>query len=127
MGLTGRYDFKGIQKLSIRGIELLLAATGWGAALLASPFRPVAEYVEEWIVNWLANHGLIILNVGVNIIDGELDQKAMDKALDDGIRRVMQGRDTITPEEGKAIDDKVRSAFDENADIGAAVPKSGKL
>lgn len=117
MPITGRYDFKGIQKAMGHLIDGLLAGTAWGAWILASPFKPLADWLKDFIVNYLANRGLIILNVGVNIIDGHLDQKALDTALDDGIRRVMQGRDKITPEEGKAIDDKVRKAFDENADL----------
>lgn len=122
MGLTGRYDFKGIQKLAGRLIDGLLAGTAWGAWLLASPFKPVVNLVRDMLVNYMANKGLIILNIGVNIIDGVLDQKALDRALDDGIRRVMQGRDKITPLEGKAIDDRVRKAFDENADLDVVNP-----
>lgn len=122
MGLSGRYNFTGIQKATGRLIDALLAGTAWGAWLLASPFKPVINYLRDFAVNWMANNGLIVLNIGVNIVDGVLDQKALDKALDDGIRRVMQGRDTITEDEGKAIDDKVRKAFDENADLGANQP-----
>lgn len=119
MGITGRYNFPGIQKATGRLIDGLIAGTAWGAWLLASPFKPLVAYARDLLVNYLANRGIIILNVGVNIVDGVLDQKAMDDALDAGIRRVMQGRDKITPAEGQAIDDKVRKAFDENADLGA--------
>ncbi len=120
MGITGRYNFPGIQKAARLVIDGLVAGTGWGAAIIASPFKPVLDYVEDLIVNYLANRGIIILNVGVNIVDGVLDQKAMDQALDDGIRKVMQGRDKITPKDGAAIDDKVRKEFDKNADVGAS-------
>lgn len=119
MGLTGRYDFKGIQKAMGRLIDGLLIGTKWGAWLLASPFKPVIDKLRDMLVNYLANRGLIILNIGANIVDGVLDQKALDRALDEGIRKVMQGRDKITPAEGRAIDDKVREAFDKNADIDA--------
>lgn len=119
MGITGRYDFKGIQKQMGRLIDGLLVTTTWGAWLLASPFKPVVSALEDIAVNFLANRGLIILNIGVNIVDGALDQKALDNALQAGIQRVTQGRDKITPQEGKAIDDKVREAFDEDADLGA--------
>lgn len=117
MGITGRYDFQGIQKQMGRLIDGLLASTGWGAAILASPFKPVVDYAESLLVNYLANEGLIILNVGVNIVDGVMDQAAMDRALDEGIRKVTQGRDKLTPKEGKIIDDKVRKTFDQNADL----------
>lgn len=119
MGITGRYDFTGIQKAMRAAISALIAGTAWGAWLLASPFMPAVNAVEDWATNWLANHGLIILNIGANIVDGKIDQAALDKALDAGIRRVMQGRDKISPAEGKAIDDEVRQAFDKDADVGA--------
>lgn len=117
MGITGRYDFKGIQKAASIGLNALLAATGWGAWLLASPLRPLLNLVEEWSINFLANRGLIVLNIGEIWIDGKLDQMALDRALEDGLRRVEQGRSTITPAEGQAIDDKVREAFDRDVDL----------
>lgn len=119
MGVTGRYDFPGIQKAMGALINGLLAATTWGASLLAGPFGPVIVILEGWIDNWLANKGLIILNVGVNIVDGQLNQDAMDKALDAGIQKIMQGRNLLTPAQGKAIDDAVEKAFDTDADLDA--------
>lgn len=114
-------------------IDAILAGTTWGAWLLASPFKPFVGIVRDWLVNYLANNGLIVINIGVNIVDGVVDQKALDKALDDGIRRVTQGRDKLTAAQGKAIDDDVRKAFDKDADLNAATPsgvsdvKTGEL
>ena len=112
MGITGKYSFPGIQKAMGVLIDGLLAGTTWGAWILASPFRIVVGPIRDAIVNFLANQGLIILNIGANIVDGTVDQAKLDAALDAGIQRVMQGRDKITPAEGQAIDDKVRKAFD---------------
>lgn len=119
MGLTGRYNFPGIQKAMGAVIDAALLGTSWGVWLLTSPFKPAIKFAEDWIVNWLANKGLIFLNVGVHIVDGVVDQKGLDNAIDEGLKRVMQGRDKITPAEGKAIDDKVREAFDKDADVDA--------
>ena len=119
MGITGRYNFPGIQKAMGVLIDSLIAGTGWGAWILASPFRPVVAAVRDLLVNFLANRGLIVLNIGANIIDGNIDQAALDSALDAGIKKVMQGRDKITPAEGKKIDDDVAKAFDRDADLGA--------
>ncbi len=118
MAVTGRYDFPGIKRTLGLLIDGVLAGTVWGAWILASPFRPVIDYLRDLIINYLANRGIIILNIGANIVAGQLDQKAFDQAIEDGLQRVMQGRDRITPEEGKAIDDKVRAAFDDDADLG---------
>lgn len=119
MGLTGRYDFKGIQKATGFLIDTVIAGTGWGAWILASPFKPVIGVIRDFLINFLANQGIILINVGLNIVDGVANQKALDMALDAGIKRVMQGRDKITAREGKAIDDEVREAFDRDADLGA--------
>lgn len=121
MGITGRYNFPGMQKAANFAINTALAATSWGSWLLASKiFAPAFNVALGLIDNWLLNHGLIIINIEANIIDGKIDQKALDNAMDSGIKRVMQGRDKITPAEGKAIDDEVRKAFDKDADLDAA-------
>ncbi len=119
MGITGRYNFPGLQKAMGVAIDAILIGTTWGAWIVTSPFKIVINPIRDLIVNFLVNRGLIILNVGANIIDGSVDQKSLDLALQAGIQRVMQGRDKITPKEGQAIDDDIRKAFDENADVGA--------
>lgn len=119
MGVTGRYDFKGIQKLVSVGINAFLATTAWGAWLLASPFKVVLQAMEDAAINFLTNRGLIILNVGAITIDGNVDQTKLDAALNDAFSKLQQGRDKLTPAQGKAIDDEVRDAFDKDADLGA--------
>jgi len=119
MGITGRYDFPGFQKAAKIAIDALLVGTTWGAWIVTSPFKIVIGPIEDLIVNFLVNRGLIILNVGAVIVDGSVDQAKLDAAVDAGIKKVMQGRDKITPAEGKKIDDEVRAAFDADADLGA--------
>lgn len=119
MGVTGRYDFKGIQKLVSVGINAFLATTAWGVWLLASPFRGFINALEDAAVNFLVNRGLIVLNIGAITIDGTVDQTKLDSALNDAFQKLQQGRDKLTLAEGKAIDDEVREAFDKDADIGA--------
>lgn len=120
MGITGRYDFKGIQKAARVAIDAGLAATGWGLWLIKSPLKGIVNIVEDLIVNWLANRGLILLNLGAIYVEGVFDQSAFDRAIDEGIQRVQQGRENISPAEGQKIDDAVRDAFDKFADLGAA-------
>lgn len=119
MGITGRYDFKGIQKAVGKAIDLLLASTTWGAWILASPFKPVITAAENLLTNFLANRGLILLNIGEIMVEGVVDQTKLDDALDAGIKRVQQGRDKITPAEGAKIDQDVVDAFDRDVDLGA--------
>lgn len=114
MGITGKYNFPGIQKAGIAAIKAILATSVWGVAFMASPlfkiFEPVEEWFLDWVINWLANKGLIVLNLGAIIVEGEIDQALFDKALDDGLKLVEQGRDKISAAKGKAIDDDVIKA-----------------
>lgn len=124
MGITGKYDFPGIQKAGVAAIKAALATTAWGLALIASPvfrfFEPVEDAVVGQIINWLANKGLIVLNLGAIIVNGEVDQVLFDKALDDGLKLVEKGRDKISAKQGKAIDDEVIKAARRFIDFGAA-------
>lgn len=106
MGITGKYNFTGIQKLGSAAIKALLASTTWGAAILQYAFvRDFLNFFTDLLVNWLANKGLIILNIAASMVEGELDQSAFDKAMDQGIASVQN--QILTPEQIKAIDDKV--------------------
>jgi hypothetical protein len=115
MGITGKYDFKGIKKYGARGIEAAIAATTWGASLVRIPlFTVVEDLFFQLAVNWLANKGLIVMNIGAILIDGEVDQKNLDQAIEKGLQTVQLGREKLTPRQGKAIDDAVREAARRN-------------
>lgn len=105
MGLSGKYDFRGIKKFGAAGIRLALSSTPL-APLLA--WR-VADPVLELLSNWLANKGLVILNVGANYIDGEFDQKAFDRDLDQAIEEITAagGAEKLSPKRIKELDDQV--------------------
>lgn len=124
MPLTGKYDFPGIKKAGVAAIKAALASSAWGLALLANPFfrafQPLENVLVEMAINWLANQGLIVLNLGAIYVNGEIDQSLFDKALDDGLRKVELGRDKLTPAEGKKIDDEVIRAARRFIDFGAA-------
>lgn len=111
MGLTGKYDFSGIKRLGAKGLLGALSSTGWGATIVKMPIvGTLVEKAAEMFVNWLANEGLLVMNLGAIFVEGEFDQKSFDAALAEGFDRVKLGRDKITPEEGKKIDDEVRNA-----------------
>lgn len=73
------------------------------------------EVALEHLTNWLANKGLIVLNLGAIYVEGELDQKAFDKAIGDALLKVEAG---VTPEEGKRLDAEVIKAFRKFAVLG---------
>ena len=105
MGLSGKYDFGGIKKWGAKGLTLALASTTWGASVVGSVFQPVINVLLEFFVNWLTNKGLILINIGATIVEGEIDQKKFDQAIEEGLAKVkIPG---LTDKEKKAIDEKV--------------------
>lgn len=110
MGLTGKYDFKGIKKFGAKGILLALDGLPYVGAALRWGLRKPAEILVEGLVNWLANQGLIVLNVGAIAVKGEWDQKAFDSALEKGLAEAELNKGKLTPAQAKAIDDAVIEA-----------------
>lgn len=110
MALTGKYDFRGWKRggaAVMRAALLSSPSTAWLLKLGA-----VLDIILEFIVNWLANRGLVLMNVGADFVTGEFDLKAFDSELDRAIAEIekMGGRDRLTPAEKKAIDDQVIKA-----------------
>lgn len=120
MGLTGRYDFKGIQKAGERLIDALLVGTTWGAWLVASPFMPAVRIIEGLLINYLTNRGLIIIDVAGVLINGKIDEAKLTDALNSAFDKLKVGRDKITPAEGAKIDAETTAAFDQFADVPMA-------
>lgn len=110
MALSGKYDFRGIKKMGAAGIRLALLSSPYTAWFLK--LGKLADLVLEFITNWLANKGLLVLNLGAISVSGELDQKQFDAAMDDALAEITRrgGRDALTPEQRKAIDDAVIKA-----------------
>lgn len=108
MGFTGKYDFPGIKKLGVSGLRIALASSPYTAWVLKG--GKLTDAILGAGITWLANKGLVILNTGAFYVNGELDQKALDKAIDNGIKRVQAGG--LTPQQMKEIDDAVIEAAD---------------
>lgn len=110
MASSGKYDFQGLKKLGAAGLRLALAASPYTSWVLAG--GPVTDFFLEWFSNWLANNGLMILDTGADIINGAIDQKEFDDAMDDAIKEITHagGAASLTPEQKKEIDDKVIAA-----------------
>lgn len=108
--MATKYNFKGIATLGAAGLRAALALSPYTAWFLK--LGVVGDIILEFISNWLANKGLIVFNVGAIEIQGEIDQYKMDRALDKAFEeiRIKGGRDKLTPEQKKAIDDEVISA-----------------
>ncbi len=113
---TGKYNFPGIRKAGAQALNLVLAGTGWGAWLLASPFKPLLEVTEEFLVEWLTNRGLLIIDVTASYVNGQIDQARFDQAFQAAIDRAKTPG--LTAAQRKVIDDQVIVAFRRFARIG---------
>lgn len=106
-----KYDFKGIKDKGARAILLALDSVPSIASIFTKlPFvRLIADKFLEFAVNWLANKGLIVINIPYFIVDGHVDQKRFDESMEEGIARAkIPG---LSDKEKKVIDDKVIEAI----------------
>lgn len=110
MGLSGKYNFKGIKKLNAAALRAAIGSSPATAWLLK--FGSVGNLFLEFVGNWAANTGLVLFNTGAILVEGELDQKAFDKAMNEAIDEITikGGRDKLTAAQKKAIDDEVIKA-----------------
>ena len=112
MGLTGKYDFKGIKRLGGLGLSTLIGSTAWGAVILKLPvIGTLLNGSLELFTNWLANNGLMVMNIGSIAAEGEWDQKQFDEHMIAAFKAVELSNGKLTPEEVKAIDDEVIKYF----------------
>lgn len=106
---TGKYDFPGIRKAGTAALTAVVAGTAWGAWIIASPFKPVLDGFTGWLSEWLANRGLLIINLGAIYVAGEIDQAKFDEAFDQALNKAkIPG---LTDKQKKGIDDEVIKAF----------------
>lgn len=109
MPISGKYDFPGIKKLGAAGLKVALASSPSTAWILKG--GKLTDIFLEFLVNYLANKGLIIFNLGAIVIGGDVDQSAFDKAMDEAFKKIETTGGKMTPEQMKAIDDEVINAF----------------
>lgn len=113
MPLSGKYDFRGIKTMGAKGILLALSTSPVTAPYFLWIKRlhldEVLEIILEFVVNWAANNGLVLLNLGAIYVEGHFDQKAFDAAIEDALSEVKLGR-KLSIDEVRAIDAKVIAA-----------------
>lgn len=107
MSLSGKYNFSGIKKLGSAALRAAFATSPYTAWLLK--FGSITDLALEFVMNWLANKGLIVLNLGAIYVSGEMDQKSLDSAMDQAIKEItnLGGVEKLTPEQKRAIDERV--------------------
>lgn len=110
MSLSGKYNFKGIKKLGSASLKAALSTSPYTAWLLK--FGSLLDLILEFVSNWLANKGLVLLNVGAIEVDGYFDQKSFDANMDKAYNEIrnLGGVEKMTPQQKKDIDDAVIKA-----------------
>lgn len=113
---TGKYDFPGIRKAGAAALKAVILSTGWGATIIASPFAPLLNQILEYLSEYLANKGLLIINLGAIYVDGEFDQSHFDHAMSEAIEKAKVPG--LSEQKKKEIDDAVIKAFRNFARVG---------
>lgn len=108
MSIKGKYDFKGIKTKGAAGLKAALLANPSTAAIAKIPFITT---LLEILTNWMANNGLILLNIGAIYVNGEVDTALLDRSIEEGLKKVESGVQ-LTPEQIKEIDDEVIKSAD---------------
>lgn len=72
----------------------------------------------KWFYMWLADHGLIAMNVGIADLEVMSQESGFNGSLDDAFKIIEARKDGLTDAEKKKIDDRVISAFDKFSDFG---------
>lgn len=104
-----KHDFDGIAGA---GASLVFnALRGSGASFLTwGIFGSITFFVLKKLFNFLANQGLVILNLGADLVSTQVEKHKFDKALEEAIEKV-KNKQNLTKEEMDAIDEPVRAAF----------------
>jgi hypothetical protein len=121
MPISGKYDFPGIKKKGAIGLKMALASSPYTAWFLK--LGTLSTLLLEFFANWLANNGLVVLNIGAIYVNGEIDQALLDRAIEEGLKKVEDPNSHLTPEQMKEIDDAVIKAADKALPYGSK-PKS---
>lgn len=107
--MPGKYDLPGIKRKGAAAIRAALLQFGFFAKVFSGPFGKTAGVVLEFVMEYLANRGIVILNLGVIKIDEKIDPMLLMRALEAGL--LAADKPGLTEAEGKALDDQVKKAF----------------
>lgn len=106
-----KYQFDGISKMTSLLLFNAMASGPW-FFLTQGMLGRFTMFLLKKFSKWALNQGLVIVNIGIDIIEIEMDKRAFDDAMEQAIKKV-QSKRKLTPGEIKAIDADVKKAFKE--------------
>lgn len=105
-----KYEFEGIGKFN--ATLIFTAMAGGPLAFLTTGFLgTITFFLLKKFGSWLANQGLALLNVGIDFIKIEFEQKAFDDAMEKAIAKVKGSSHKLSKQEVKEIDDEIKRVF----------------
>jgi len=108
-----KYQFDGIARLNATLLFAAMAASPV-AFLTTGLLGKFVFMVLTHIGNWLANQGLALLNIGVDMIKIHFEKKDYDEAMEEALAvkdMIIKTGRKLTPQEVEDIDGKVKNAF----------------
>ena len=114
-GIADKHKFTGIGKLNATVVFM------WVNSQLPGLTTGIAGKILWWFLQQvgtgLASAGVVLANVGIAKVETMIERDDFKSAMEDAIKAVDENLSTITPAEGKALDDKVKKAFDKFTDM----------
>lgn len=105
-----KYQFDGIAKFNATLIFTALSGTAWGGFLTSGFVGRLVFFFLTKFGNWLANQGLAMANIGVDIILTAHEKNQYEQVIGEAIKKVQSIKRPLTKEEISAIDDQVKRA-----------------
>lgn len=118
LDVATKYKYYNIGKGSATLVFLALAGNPSTAVLTAGVIGQFVFSFLTWASTMLASVGIVLANVGVDWIDTRLEKGDFDGAWDEAFKKINEKGNTLTPEEVKAIDDKVIAAHNSFGTFG---------
>jgi hypothetical protein len=112
--LLQKHKLEGFGKLGATGIFLWLSTSAPG--LTKGFWGQFIYYCLTKVFSAAASKGLVFLNVGIETIETLSEEKDFNGTMDEAFR-IINSKGSLTPEEIKAIDDKVKKSFRKFADM----------
>jgi hypothetical protein len=102
-----KHKLDGFGKLGATGIFLWLSTST--PALTKGFWGQFLWYILNKIFSAAASKGLVLMNVGISTVETLSEEKDFTGSFDEAFR-IINSKGQLTPEEVKAIDDKVKNA-----------------
>ena len=113
------YRYEGIGKASALVIFAWLGASSF-SVFTTGPLGRFTFYILEQFCTYLAGRGIVLLNITVADIQIVGQKKDFDGSFAEAFKEIHGNPKRLTPEQKKAVDEKVMRAFRRFADFGGA-------